>query len=267
MKALVINQDSQVQRMAFQTQQLSSLGIDFQRLPAFTLSGAEDKVYKKFFDTWQRPLTVSEVSCFLSHKKAWQQVLSENKPMLILEDDAWLEASITEVLNELGQLTDVDYVTLEVTRLNRKKVVAKKSEKQFCGVNLLRLYQGRSGAAGYVLWPTGAKKLLKLLGGDKSGVVDKVINSCYSLNAYQVEPGLAIQLDQCSFHGITPPLEVQSTITTKTGVEFVLIDRVRYKARRIAGELKIGINFLKHYFHSDRRHILLSEGFKTETPK
>ena len=97
MKTLVINQDSQTKRMAFQIRQLTSLGVDFQRVPSYPISGKRDTTFQKHFDTWQRPLTVSEVSCFLSHKTAWEMVLSSNQPMLILEDDAWLDTDIVNV--------------------------------------------------------------------------------------------------------------------------------------------------------------------------
>lgn len=262
MKTLIINQDKQTQRMAFQSNQLQSLEIDFQRVSAFELTGKDDQIYKKHFDTWQRPLSVTEVSCFFSHQKAWNIIVAENQPMLILEDDAWLDSDTSSVLKVLSKLVDVDYVTLEVVRLNKKKLIAKKNTDSFCGVNLFRLYQGRSGAAGYVLWPSGARKLLSLTKENNIGLADKFIGSCYSLKAYQIEPGLVIQLDQCAFHGITPPLEVKSTITKKIETSLSFTDYLRYKSRRIFGEVKTGINLLMHYPHAERRYIVLSNKFK-----
>lgn len=265
MKALVINQDSQTRRMAFQEKQLASLGLDFQRIPSYVLSGTDDEVYIKYFNTWQRPLTVSEVSCFLSHMSAWEIISSSNQPMLILEDDAWLDTNTGNVLKELSRLSNIDYVTLEVTGSNRKKLVSKQPEKRIAKTNLLRLYQGRSGAGGYVLWPSGAKKLLAKASNDKIGLADKFICSCYSLSAYQIEPGLIIQLDQCVYHGITPPLEVTTTITTKTPHKLKLSHKVRYKLRRLIGEVNIGINLLLHFFNTERRKIVLSDNFKSGT--
>ena len=262
MKALVINQDSQTQRMAFQTEQLQALEIDFQRMPSILVNGTSDPVYKKLYSTWQRPMTVAEVSCFLSHKHAWEVILSSNEPMLILEDDAWLADDIKSVLDELNKTTEIDYATLELVRRNRKKLIAKQSTHTFASANLYRLYQGRSGAAGYVLWPSGAKKLLDKAAKGHVGIADKFINACLSLEAYQVEPALIIQLEQCAFHGITPPLEVSSSITTKTNVNPKLVDKVRYKIRRIIGEAKVGLNLCLHIHHADRRHIKLSDNFK-----
>lgn len=262
MKTLVINQESQTQRMAFQKKQLDSLGMDFQRVLSYKLTGPDDVTYKKYFDTWQRPLTVSEVSCFLSHKSAWETVLSADCPMLILEDDAWLDKGIVSVLKQLNNMEGIDYATLEISRLNRKKLVATQPQYTFLEKNLFRLYQGRSGAAGYILWPSGAKKLLNLTTKNKIGIADKFINSCYSLDAYQVEPGLVIQLDQCAFHDIDPPLQVESTIATKTEYKPKVIQQIRYKFRRIIGEAKVGLNILKYSLNTKRRHIELSENFK-----
>jgi len=267
MKALVLNQDSQTQRMAFQTEQLRGLGIDFQRVPAAAINGTDDPIYKKLYNKWQRPMTVAEVSCFLSHINIWEIVISNNEPMLVLEDDAWLDENISDVLEELKHSTDIDYVTLEGARLNKKKLLSKKPVNTFSDVDLYRLYKGRSGSAGYVIWPSGAVKLLEVASKGKAAIADRFINSHFALNAYQIEPAPIIQLDQCAFHDIEPPIEVKSTITTKTKAELKFADKVRYKTRRIIGECNIGLNFLRHTHHANRRHVEISPYFKRANQK
>ena len=262
MKALVINQDNQTIRMDFQEKQLTELGLTLQRVPAYSISGDTDKTFLKLFDKWQRQLSPSEVSCFLSHKTAWEIVASSESPMLILEDDAWLDTNIDKVLNALSDMDDVDYVTFEVTGSKRKKLIAKQPVKKIDRSNLLRLYQGRSGAGGYVLWPEGAIKLLDQVRNGKVGLADKFICSCYSLRSYQVEPALVIQLDQCKFYGITPPIEVKTTINARPESRPSLIPHIRYRVRRLIGEIKVGINLLRHSFGTERRQIALSNNFK-----
>ena len=262
MKALIINQDIQTQRMSFQKEQLTSLNIDFQRIPACSIQCSNDNIFQKHFNTWQRPLSLSEISCFFSHKNAWEKVLNSGQVMLILEDDAWLDESIPDVLKQLADLEQVDYITLEVSRANRKKLVSKNPKVIISGKKLLRLFQGRSGAAGYILWPSGAKKLLDHCADGNIGIVDKFMNSCYSMNSFQLEPCLVIQLDQCSFHGITPPLEVKSTISSNSLEKPAIIQQVRYKFRRLAGELKVGLNLLLHSYNTEHRNIVLSDNFK-----
>lgn len=262
MKALIINLDRETQRLAFQTKQLTSLGLEYDRIPAVVIQDKHDNDYQKYYKSWQRPLSISEVSCFFSHKKAWEVIVSENQPMLILEDDAWLANNLPCILKELITLKNIDYVTLEVTGANRKKLVAKEATASFCDVNLLRLFQGRSGAGGYILWPSGAKLLIEQFNEGQIGLSDKFINSCYSLRAYQIEPATVIQLDQCQFYGITPPLEVKTTIVNKSEFSVPLLDHIRFRLRRIIGEIKIGVNFLKNRNHSIKRHISLTDYFK-----
>ena len=242
MKAIVINLNSATERMAFQTKQLKSLGIDFQRLPAYQIDNAENRTYQAHYNSWQRPMSISEVSCFFSHKRAWNKVIEENQAMLILEDDAWLADNVPQVLKKLKQLQDLDYVTLEVTGSNSRKLIASKPTDNFYNINLLRLYQGRSGAGSYVLWPNGARKLLDNAEKGSIGLADKFINAEYSLEAFQIEPAIAIQLDQCHFFGIKPPLHVKTSISTKINTSLKFFDFVKYKIKRTKGEIKVGIN-------------------------
>jgi len=262
MKALVINLNSAIDRMAFQKQQLKSLGIKFQRLPAFKINNTQDKTYQDYYSTWQRPMTISEVSCFFSHKKAWDQIIEQNQPMLVLEDDAWLADNVSMVLDKLEKLSDLDYVTFEVTGSNSRKLIAKEAVDNFHDINLMRLYQGRSGAGAYVLWPSGARKLIKKTEKGNIGLADKFINANYSLRSYQIEPAIAIQLDQCHFFDIKPPLEVRTSISTKTNTSSKPIHFIQYKIKRTIGEIKAGINLFRNKHHATRRRITLSEYFK-----
>jgi len=262
MKAIVINLDSAIERMAFQTKQLKSLGIDFQRLPAYQIDNAENKTYQAHYNSWQRPMSISEVSCFFSHKRAWNMVIEENQPMLILEDDAWLADNVSSVLEKLVELQNIDYVTLEVTGSNSRKLIAKESRDSFYGINLMRLYQGRSGAGAYVLWPNGARKLIAKTIKGNIGLADKFINSNYSLLSYQIEPAIVIQLDQCHFYNIVPPLETKTSINTKADASLELIESIHYKIKRTVGEIKVGLNLLRHKHHAMRRRIALSAYFK-----
>jgi len=261
MKALVINLDSATERLAFQTAQLQALNIDFQRLPAYKIEDNQDQIYQKYYNTWQRPLSVSEVSCFFSHKSAWDIVVAENQPMLILEDDAWLTDSVHCILEKINDASDIEYVTLEVTGSNSRKLLATIPSQEICESKLHRLFQGRSGAGGYILWPEGAKKLLAKFNKGKIGLADKFINACYSIKAYQIEPAVIIQLDQCHFHDIKPPLEVKTSISTKANITSNPLEQIRYRSRRILGEIKVGLNLIKHKKESVRRKIVLSNKF------
>ena len=252
----------QLREWIFKTNQLNSLNIEHQRLPAYVISDKQDQIYQKLYKTWQRPLSIPEVSCFLSHKVAWEQVIENQQPMLILEDDAWLAPNFTPILKELSNLKDIDYVNLEVTGRNKKKLIEVSASNAFSNSELFRIYQGRSGTGGYVIWPAGAKKLLDKFKKGKIAIADKFITSCHSLLAYQLEPAVLIQLDQCEYHNITPPLEAKTSITNKPRDTVNIIDFIRFRIRRFFGEFQIGLNILKNKKYAIRRSILLSDSFK-----
>jgi len=255
MKALVINLAKATERMKFQTKQLNSLGIEFQCLSAVSIGSLEEDTYQKYYSTWERPLRKSEVACFLSHKNAWEEVINNQAPMLILEDDAFLSQLAPCILKTLEKLQDIDYVTLEIR--GRKKIIAKKPTYEFCESSLIRLYQDRTGAAGYVLWPSGAKKLIERFQKGKVALADAFISSTYTLQAYQVEPAGIIQLDQCKDYGITPPLDTESAISSEVKPIAKVTRHWSYRIKRILGQLKMGFRQLYIMYKSERRVIAL----------
>ncbi len=259
MKAIVINLDSATERMVFQKNQLDSFGIEYQRLSAVSLSGYDDLTYKRYAARWERILKPAEVACFLSHKNAWNVVVNSNEPLLVLEDDAFFAENMTCVLKSLGKLKDIDYVNIEVTGTNKKKLLAKEPASELCESNLFRLYQGRSGAGGYILWPNGAKKLLDQARNGKVGLADKFINANYSLLSYQLDPAALIQLDQCIYHGIEAPLKVDSSITPKSEFHQKLGRCIVCKLKRLVTQIRIGVNHIMHLHHAQKRKVTPSK--------
>jgi glycosyl transferase family 25 len=152
MKIFVINLPSAIERRQFQEVQLSKLGLDYEVLSATSTNDINEDTYKKHYYDWERPLRNVEVACYYSHRSAWQRVIDDNQPALILEDDALLSKHSAEALESLAGFTDADFVQLEIR--NRKKLIAKEGVKITPKYKLNRLYLDRTGAAGYVLWST-----------------------------------------------------------------------------------------------------------------
>jgi len=258
-KIFIINLPKSKKRLAFQQQQLGELGLKYTVIKAIGVNDLSDVEYKKFSGTWQRLMRRTEVACFLSHKKAWEAVIEHGQPCLILEDDVLLSKKIPELLAEIFALKDRDLVTLEVR--SRKKIVSKKSHALCCDSHLLALYQDRTGAAGYVLWPRGANKLLTKCNKNKIGLADAFISSSYELQAYQVEPAPLIQLDQCDKYGVASNQVTESVITpqdTSHPVANKVSERIRYKYRRIIAQLRMGVRHLLVSFIGKRRYISLN---------
>ena len=243
MRALVINLEAAAERLIFQERQLSHLGIDFERQPAFD-KNADETADTTYWDTWERPLARAERACLLSHQQAWQRVADENEPMLILEDDAVLSAKVPSLLDRLAAAADMDFVTLE-TR-GRKKLL---SHAPAGDPQLKRLYQDRSGAAAYLLWPSGARKLLSAT-ETNCGLADAVICACYSLDAYQAVPAVAFQSDRAEAEGVAVPLSTRSSITPGTVVRNK--GTWRHRLRRVRAQLRMGMRRMQVLGRAER---------------
>jgi glycosyl transferase family 25 len=144
---------------------------------------------------------------------------------------------VPDLLSRLGAgKLAFDHISLE-TR-GRKKLLARNPEP---GLPLRRLYLDRTGAAAYVLSPSGAKKLLTRASLAR-GLADGVICAAHELASFQADPALAIQLDQAWEFGLPTPIEVTSQIGAapkpdKGGPAFRL--------RRLRAQLEQGLRQLR----------------------
>jgi len=250
----IINLPSAVDRRNLQKEQLTELGLEYKILDATSISDINEATYKKHYFDWQRPLKKTEVACYFSHRSAWDRVIKSRKPALILEDDAILSIFLPELLDSLNKIKSTDLINLE--NRGRKKFVSRSYVDIVCNSKLLRLYQDRTGAAGYILWPSGANKLIQLEKNSGIGLADAHITSCHSLKAYQVEPAPIIQLDQCKEYGVTNSYAnviSKSTVSTsdnyRGGTYFIL--------KRLIHQLRLALRQLFILTKSQRRYILI----------
>ncbi|MDI7860921.1 glycosyltransferase family 25 protein [Rhizobiaceae bacterium n13] len=259
--AVTINLAVAEERMQFQAAQLGYLGLHYERISAIEAEDAPGLRPAAYWDTWERPLKDAEKACFLSHRAAWEKVVAGGKPLLILEDDAVLSDRVPHLLEKLSSATGIDLVTLE-TR-GRKKFVAKAGHPDILDLPIRRLYQDRSGAAAYVLWPSGARKLLRRT-EDKAGLADAVICAAYDLATYQADPACALQIDRCTLYGIREPVATTSAIdageapTASTGSGPT--DTLAFKARRIRAQLRLGFHQLLKSPLAEHREIAVDPG-------
>lgn len=159
-------------RIASIERQMSDLGLVFEYIDATVLKEIEhadlpidrDAIQKRY----GRMLTKGEVSCFLSHRRIWQQVVDSGKPYVIFEDDALLENELPQFLASLDDASiSFDVVLLGHSKKDhRQKALYHFLEplKRWKPVGGFKLGRGfktwPSGAVGYVVTPTGAAKLL-----------------------------------------------------------------------------------------------------------
>ena len=252
MQIFVINLPDAVKRRKLQKDQLTKLGLEYTILDATSVEDISEAIYKKHYFDWQRPLRKTEVACYFSHRSAWDRVIKSQMPALILEDDAILSIFLPELLDSLNKIKSTDLINLE--NRSRKKFVSRSHMDIECNSKLLRLYQDRTGAAGYILWPSGANKLIQLEKNSGIGLADSHITACHALNAYQVEPSPIIQLDQCKEYGISNTythIVSKSTVSTsdnyRGGAYFIL--------KRLLYQLKLALRQLCLLTKSQRRYI------------
>jgi glycosyl transferase, family 25 len=248
----VINLPDAVKRRKLQKDQLTKLGLEYKILIATSVEDISEATYKKHYFDWQRPLRKTEVACYYSHRSAWERVIRSGEPALILEDDAILSIFLPELLCSLNKIKSTDLINLE--NRSRKKFVSKSYIGIACNSKLLRLYQDRTGAAGYILWPTGAHKLIQLEKNSGIGLADAHITACHALKAYQVEPSPIIQLDHCKEYGISNTYSQtvsKSTVSNpynyRGGGYFIL--------KRLLYQLKLAFRQLCLLTKSQRRYI------------
>lgn len=256
MKTYVINLPKDKERRKFQERQLQHLNIDYEIVDATSVNDIDQKTYDKHRDDWQRPLRNVEVACYYSHRKLWEKSIELDQPILILEDDALLSKCMPALLKELSSLQNIDYINLEV--VGRKKIVSKKSQPlSSCASKFYTLHLDRNGTGAYVLYPSAAKKLLQLEKKIGIGLSDAHINACHNLKAYQIEPAMAIQLDQCKQYGIIPPLDIKSNIGTLAKPKIADDKKWFFMRKRLNAQLKQGIKHITSIFIAKKRHITI----------
>lgn len=247
MRVLIINLAAATARMGFQVMQMGNLGLDWERMEAVTpdtLPAPPDDVRWR---RWERPMRTTEIAAFASHCAAWERVRKTDAPHLIIEDDAFLASETLAFLLEFESEKRLDHVTLEVR--SRKKLVGRPHPN----LPIRRLYQDRTGAAAYVLWPSGARKLLARASA-RPGLPDAVIAAAYEMSSWQAEPALAVQLDQCSAYGMEQPIRTESSIGSGPPPR----GHGLYRVRRLSSQLRMGIRHLSKIAVAERRQIALS---------
>lgn len=250
MEVLVINLARSTGRMAFQRRQLAALGLAGERLEAVSAEEASSRRPESYWQGWERPLRPAERACLLSHVAAWERIAASGRPALVLEDDAVLSRRVPALLAALDSLPGLDHVTFEVR--GRRKLLGRETRPVAVGLRLVRLWQDRTGAAAYVLWPSGAAKLLARA-GRKAALADAMICRAHDLSSWQVEPAGAIQLDRCARYGVPLPIETRSTIDGDDRPPGTPAQRLR----RIAAQLRMGWRQLSLLGRATRREVAL----------
>ena len=255
MKIYLISLKSALERRAFQQQQLSNLGLEFELVDALTPSTSIEQTVSIKADRWERPLMPTELACFLSHYSVWQKILDRNEAALILEDDVVLSKNLPKFLTGVAVLKGIDHITLEV-RLRKKMIATGHSRLDQLGV--AELLQDRTGAAAYILYPNGAEKLITTTAKKGAALADAFIANNHHIRSLQAIPALALQADVASAYGIATELKTISYIQLndkKLNYVSNNLQRFRFKSRRIKGQTRLASRYIFNFMRGKRIHI------------
>jgi glycosyl transferase family 25 len=201
MKTYLINLDRSADRLKFFTRQAEELQIEFERIPAVDgrcLSQSErESVLSPRFEF--QPINAGEIGLFMSHKRAWQNLLDSGEPhATVFEDDVVMSSSMKTVMRSIDrEIQEFDVIKLETTF--RKVVCRRDGQSLTSGNNLLRLLSWHGGTAGYVISASCARRLL-LLKQKLSDPIDQVMFNPMSqisaqLQLLQLSPAVCVQKD------------------------------------------------------------------------
>lgn len=255
MRALILNLAGQTERMGVIKAQMTHFALDYERVEAVTPATLSRPADDPYWHQWQRPMRDTEKAVLESHQKAWKRVMQLGHPCLILEDDALLAEGTAALLDRVGALTALDHLSLEA-RGRRKLMGARLGNLPF-----RRLYQDRTGAAAYVLWPSGARILLAhtAVAGQ---LADAAICSAHDLRSFQADPALAIQMDRCDCYGIAQPIAVKSTIDIQRKPHdrsrYTARERAGFRLRRLGAQLRMGLRQLRYMGRARREQVAIA---------
>jgi glycosyl transferase family 25 len=250
MKVIVINLSQATERHAFQEQQLKRLGVDFEWLRATTVDQIDEHEKSQLAQLWERPLMLTEVACFLSHQRAWARVVELNRPCLILEDDACLSIRLPEFLALAEGLQGIDHLSLEI---HSKAKWLGPTQELHSGLGIARLYQDRAGAAAYILWPTGARRLIDKAESGQMALADAFIAQERRWTSFQADPVMAMQAEVVQWRGMPTSLTTSSCIQSNQSLSVPPGKTWRYRLRRLRGQLEIAWRKLSTVFVSHQR--------------
>jgi len=161
MRIVLISLPGSTQRRAEATEQFATAGLEFEFFDGINGSTATDPLFEEI-DQHQyllnagRPPSAGEVGCHASHRAVWQYCVELNEPLIVLEDDAKLDANFTAAVNAIDELIgEFNFIRLQNLRDAPKVKV--------CDSGVFTLYYCKKyphGAVGYAINPTAASALV-----------------------------------------------------------------------------------------------------------
>lgn len=239
----IINLPTASARRSLQIAQMATLDLPFTFIEADQPATIPAHEMQHRQNGWARPLRPAEVACLLSHRKAWQTVADLTQPALILEDDAVLATDLKALLHALCDVKGADYITLE-TMLAAKTLCNTSQPLGDTPYRVTELIRDRGGAAAYLLWPDGARKLLTFT-AKFSPLADAAMVLAPGVRRFQVEPAAALQA-MC-LGAVAPQIEGTAASGGERPRFAGVLPVLRGKVRRLKVSALLGLRLLRHW--------------------
>ena len=244
-------------RRSFQEKQFDFLGLDYEFFDAISSDNiAKDTFIKKSSD-WERRIKPSELACYMSHSRLWEKIYEHDCPAVILEDDAYISNNLKKLLPIFSKLKGIDLLNFE--NRCRKKIVSKSHIEIKDDYKILKLFHDTTGAAGYLLWPSGARKLLNFEKKAGIALADAQIFRCKSLKTYQIEPAIVVQLDVAENYNLNKNSYCSTIMKSTVSSNERLEGSLKFKLRRFKSQLQLAFKQIKLLVFSERRYLKTSK--------
>ena len=232
----IISLASATHRRAFQETQAKRLGFDAIWSSAVGIQDLSDQFFYENAFRWQRALKKTEVACFMSHLHLWKTIADGHTPAVILEDDVILGGDWYTDIQTLAKHAKADFICLEAWK---RKTLGQ--AQQVKNLTVQKLWLNSAGAAGYMLWPSGAKRLVSRYERCGVALADAFINQTKGWNAWQLVPANVIQMNVAPDYGLHELPHSESLIAREIHASAIVPNfRIFYqmKWRRLKGEFE-----------------------------
>lgn len=179
----VINLDSSKNKMAFMKNQLECAGLNYERISAVCGADFADAELKAVYSEkdnkkhYHRDLTLGEIGCYMSHRKAWQKMVAEHIELaVIVEDDVNIESSYFALADYIEILSSYDLIKLT----DNQDISPANSRPLSTTAEVVSYNRIPNCTTGYIISISGAKKMLSRKQFFRP--VDIDIQFCYELN-------------------------------------------------------------------------------------
>lgn len=249
----IINCAASADRREFMRRQLARVSLEARFFNAVTVADIDEEIEKRHRFDWVRPMRKSEIALFYSHEQLWRKVADSGKPALIMEDDVLLSKNLPAVLRRLETppAAGIHLVNLEV--YNCPKYLGRTTQSMDEGYTLCPIYINKAGTGGYVLYPSGAAKLLAARQKHGIALSDVYIYKPGRLSSLQIEPACLIQTSVCPAYNLLPA----QTLLASTHSQCPPANLI-FKIKRLASEAELLFYKTRFLFKMVKRPVKLN---------